>query len=96
MTTPAYALAANRRAERASARACIELNAAREKARREVEKARTVLRDSVIATGIEGFQGTAVLTAAESYAKAKAIAARLDAAPEPEPASPGKWTGGAP
>lgn len=77
MKTPPHVLVANRNAERAAARSAVELEAARERARTNIERARSVMRDSITAAGLRSFTSMAMLSAAESYAKACVVAARL-------------------
>lgn len=84
MKTPPHVLVANRNAERAAARSAVELEAARERARTNVEKARSVLRDSIAAAGLSSFTSIAILSAAESYAKACILSMRFESPCESE------------
>ena len=84
----AHLLAANRRDERAASRARVEIRAQLERHRQAERRARDVLRDAILATGIPAAHGVAILAAADSLRKAAVIAALAEGI-DSEPADGG-------
>jgi len=74
---PAYMLAHSRREARQDARAAIEFKAARERALKRSDDARSVLRGVVNSLDLPIFKADAILAAAESMAKADLVAAGM-------------------